>query len=176
MNKWFGVTALRFMLQADSCLGCNWRKPCCLIRAEDGVSAIEFALLAPVLVVALLGTVDLGLALNERMAIDHVLRAGAQSATAGNDLATIDRVLRNTAKQNFTLAEPDTAGNDTALALTISRLCTCPEQPKMAVTCSATCTGSAPTQIFYAFAGKKTYSGNLLPRFTLSSALRVQVR
>lgn len=172
MNNWFGVTGLR----SQACLGRNWRKPGRLIRAEDGVSAIEFALLAPVLVIALLGMVDLGLAVNERMAIDHVLRAGAQSAAAGEDIAVIDQVIRTTAKNNFTVAAPDATGDDTSLALTVNRLCTCAEQPETSVVCSTTCAGNAPTQIFYALTGQKTYSGNLLPRFSLSPTLQVQFR
>ena len=49
-------------------------------RSEAGVSAVEFALFAPILFFALVAAVDVGLAEYERMTIDHVLRAGAQSA------------------------------------------------------------------------------------------------
>jgi pilus assembly protein CpaE len=49
-----------------------------LKRSEAGVSAIEFALVAPVLALGLVAMADIGLALYERMTIDHVLRAGAQ--------------------------------------------------------------------------------------------------
>jgi Flp pilus assembly protein TadG len=45
---------------------------------EDGVSAVEFALIAPILFLSLLAMVDVGFAIHERMTIDHVLRAGAQ--------------------------------------------------------------------------------------------------
>lgn len=144
--------------------------------AEDGVSAVEFALLAPMLVFALLATVDVGLALTERMAIDHVLRSGAQSATVAANVSTIDQVLRITAANNFTVAEPGAAGDDTSLALAVERICSCAGQPGTAVDCSTTCSGEAPTQIFYTLAGEKTYSGIVLPQFRLSPSVQVQVR
>lgn len=147
-----------------------------LARSAEGVSAVEFGLLAPLLVFALLATVDVGLALTERMTINHVLRAGAQSATTAKDAAAIDRVMRTTAAPNFTVAAPGAAGDDASLALEVTLVCSCAEQPGAAVACSTTCAGSAPTQVFYTLEGEKTYSGLLLPRFRLSPAIRVQVR
>lgn len=143
---------------------------------DAGVSAVEFALLAPMLVFALLATVDLGLALTERMTIGHILRAGAQGATEDVGITSVDRILRTTAAKNMTVAAAGTTGDDSSLALTVSRICSCPDQPSVAVACSATCTGSAPTQIFYALSGQKTYAGLILPRFSQSGSLQVQVR
>ena len=154
----------------------GWRRLRRLLRADEGVSAVEFALLAPMLVFALLATVDVGLALTERMAINHVLRAGAQSATVAKDVSAIDQVLRTTASENFTVAAAGAAGDDATLALRAERVCSCAEQPGIAVGCSTTCAADAPTQVFYALAGEKTYSGLILPRFRLSPAIQVQVR
>ena len=64
-----------------------------LLPAERGASAVEFALLVPVLIIALLGTVDVGRALTEQMALGSLLRTGAQSAIAGGDVSTVKRVL-----------------------------------------------------------------------------------
>lgn len=156
------------------------RRPWSRVRrwmgADDGVSAVEFALLAPMLVFALLATVDLGFALAEHMTIDHVLRAGAQSATAAGNASSIDQVLRITAANNFAVAAPGAAGDDSSLALEVERLCSCAGQPDTAVDCSTTCPGEAPTQIFYALSGEKTYSGTVLPQFRLAPSLQVQVR
>lgn len=145
-------------------------------RDDAGVSAVEFALLAPMLVFALLATVDMGLALTERMTIGHILRAGAQGATEDVGITSVDRILRTTATKNMPVAAAGTTGDDSSLALTVSRICSCPGQPSVAVACSATCTGSAPTQIFYALSGQKTYAGLILPRFSQSRSLQVQVR
>lgn len=146
------------------------------MRDDQGVSAVEFALLAPMLIVSLLATADLGLAISERMTIGHILRSGAQSASADSGLAAIDRVLRSTAAKNMTVAEAGASGDDTALALEVNRLCSCPEAPAAAVICSTTCANDAPTQIFYVLSGNKTYSGLILPQFLQSKSLQVQVR
>ena len=154
----------------------TWRAALRFARADDGVSALEFALLAPMMIFGLLATVDLGLALSERMTIDHVLRAGAQSAMEDIGVAAVDRVLRTTAMKSFSLAVSAAAGDDVLLALSARRFCTCPEAPAASVACLTTCAHNTPTQIFYALSGEKTYSGLILPRFQQSKALQVQVR
>lgn len=53
-----------------------WR----LIRCRDGVGAVEFALLLPILLTLLLGVADFGLAVNEKMRLTSAARAGAQWA------------------------------------------------------------------------------------------------
>ncbi len=147
-----------------------------ILHDETGVSAVEFALLAPLLVFGLLAAVDLGFAISERMTIDHVLRAGAQGATDDVGIAAVGQILRTTAAKTMTVAETGTTGNDTSLALDVSRMCTCAAQPTVAVGCSTTCADSAPTQIFYALFASKTYAGLILPRFSLSKSLQVQIR
>ncbi|MFD1913040.1 TadE/TadG family type IV pilus assembly protein [Halodurantibacterium flavum] len=52
------------------------------LSCTSGASAIEFALVAPVLMGLMLVMVDLGMAVGEKMAIDQLLRAGAQLAMA----------------------------------------------------------------------------------------------
>ncbi|WP_322893431.1 MULTISPECIES: TadE/TadG family type IV pilus assembly protein [unclassified Yoonia] len=147
-----------------------------VIHNEDGVSAVEFALLAPMLVFALLAMVDLGFAISERMTIGHILRAGAQSATENVGTTAIDRILRTTAADMMAVAEPGTTGDDTSLALSVQLICTCATQPGVGVACTTTCAGDQPTQIFYALSGTKTYAGLILPRFSQSKSLQVQVR
>src|ERR1700688_4083501 len=84
-----GSRALR-MRPFRSWIG-TWRK------SEKGASAAEFALFAPVLFLALVATVDVGLAEYERMTIDHILRAGAQSAMADQGQGQILKIVQNTA-------------------------------------------------------------------------------
>ena len=115
-------------------------------RQTDGVSATEFALLAPLLIFGLLAMADLGLAVSERMTIGHILRAGAQSATEDVGPALVDTVLRATAAKNMIVAAITTAGTDTALALSVRRVCACAAQPAVEVACSTTCAQNAPTQ------------------------------
>lgn len=147
-----------------------------VMHNSDGVSAVEFALLAPMLIFSTLAMVDLGLAISERMTIGHILRSGAQSATENVGTTRISQVMRTTAAKNMTVVAAGSAGTDTAIALSAVRICACASQPSVAVACSTTCTPNAPTQVYYVLSGSKTYDGLILPRFTQSKSLEVQVR
>ncbi|MBC7477916.1 MAG: pilus assembly protein [Pseudorhodobacter sp.] len=143
---------------------------------DDGIAAVEFALLAPMLIFSVMATVDLGLAISERLTIGHILRAGAQSVTEGAGIARIDLVLRTIAAKNMTVAVAGAAGTDRSLSLAVRQICACAAQPSTAVACATTCAQNAPTQVFYILTGSKTYAGLILPRFAQSKSLEVQVR
>ena len=81
--------------------GACWRMLRRLLRTHDGVSAVEFALLAPVLVVGSLSTVDAGRAVYQKMTIEQALRAGAQLAIAGKGESAIRNALEMVAGENF---------------------------------------------------------------------------
>lgn len=51
-----------------------------LLGCRDGVGAVEFALMLPILVLLLAGVADFGLAVNEKMRLVSAARAGAQAA------------------------------------------------------------------------------------------------
>ncbi|MRX51762.1 hypothetical protein GI374_15280 [Paracoccus sp. S-4012] len=134
-----------------------------VVSAERGASAIEFALIAPVLTIALLGAMDVGRAVAEQMAIGTILRTGAQSAISGGDLSTIEQVLV-------------TARGDAAVSVKVERICACPENVQFAVDCSVTCAGPGATAIYYSLVAEKAFSGMFLPDIQLSRSLQVQVR
>jgi pilus assembly protein CpaE len=144
-------------------------------RNEKGTSAVEFALFAPVLFFALVATVDVGLAEYERMTIDHILRAGAQSAMADQGQDQILKIVQNTASRNFTLSNQTTI-NATALAVAVDRFCACPDSPTAAVACTTTCTGLTPTFVYYRVSAAKIYTGMIMPAITMSPSVLVQVR
>ncbi|WEX75052.1 AAA family ATPase [Sinorhizobium numidicum] len=148
-----------------------------LKNSEAGVSAVEFALIAPVLALSLVAMADVGLAIYERMTIDHVLRAGAQAAMADPGPTQIDKVLQST------LAQSARPANVTLAPVT--RYCACPEnadvKPDAAPTCGTTpCASAAPQLVYYRLAAVKSYQPmslpEVLPAFQLSSAIQVQVR
>jgi Flp pilus assembly protein TadG len=61
---------------------------------ERGVSAIEFALTAPVLVISLLGVVDIGNVVYRRHDMESALRSGAQYfMNGGEDLTKATQVV-----------------------------------------------------------------------------------
>ncbi len=148
-----------------------------LLRHEGGVSAIEFALFAPFLAVGFLSMVDLGFAIRQRMNMDHVLRAGAQSAmTDPADINAIKRVLAVTAAETFTVGTTTPINGKPVLAIDAKRYCVCPADPGAEVACSTICTGSVPTRAYYSLKASGAYSGIFLPKINFSPAVQVQVR
>ena len=143
---------------------------------EKGLSAVEFALLAPLLLLGLVATADLGLAQSRRMSMDHVLRAGAQIAIGDPGAESVLSVATSTAAPEFSLAADAAAPEPGDLSLTVSRLAACPEQIDTAVPVSTTCAGGQPTVIYYALSARMEYAGMILPDLQLGSALQVRVR
>lgn len=65
-------------------------------RNESGVSAIEFALIAPVLLFSLLGVVDIGNVVYQRSDMEAALRSGIQYfMNGGDDLARAETVVKD---------------------------------------------------------------------------------
>ena len=145
-------------------------------RAESGVAALEFALFAPVLFFGLVATADVGLALYERMTLDHALRAGAQSAMGDPGKDAVLGVLSATAAKNFPPASPDAAALPSQLVLSVDRYCTCSGDTATAVACSTTCPGTASTYIYYRLAAAITRDSMILPDISFSPSLQVQVQ
>jgi pilus assembly protein CpaE len=130
---------------------------------------------APVLFFALVAAVDLGLAEYERMTIDHILRAGAQSAMVDQGQAQVLKVLQNTASKNFTVSTQTLISAD-ELKVDVVRFCACPDSTSVAVACLTTCTGSKPTFIYYRMSGAKLHNGMFVTGMTLNPSVQVQVR
>ncbi len=145
---------------------------------EGGVSAIEFALIAPLLVFGLLGTIDIGLAVRERMNIDTVLRAGAHGAMSDRGEEFVLQIMRTTALENFSLTQQEagTTGKG-LLSPEAHRYCACPSNPESSVTCSTKCMGpiSSPF-VFYRLSAEKKYEGMILPIIGFNPSVQVQVR
>jgi Flp pilus assembly protein TadG len=65
-------------------------------RDESGVSAVEFALIAPVLLFSLLGVVDIGNVVYQRSDMESALRSGIQYfMNGGDDLARAEAVVND---------------------------------------------------------------------------------
>lgn len=137
------------------------------MRCDDGVSSVEFAMFAPMLVFSLLATVDLAFGMTERMKVGHLLRAGAQSAMLDPGEAMVEEAM-------LVAAGDDAASAD--LTFEAARFCACPEALDTAVTCDTTCTGSKPTFTYYRLTAERPYTGNFLPTLQFSRAIQVQVR
>lgn len=67
------------------------------LRRQNGQSMVEFALVAPVLLLLVLGIVQFGIVLNNYMALTDAVRAGSRQAAVGRTAAdpigeAVDRV------------------------------------------------------------------------------------
>lgn len=143
-----------------------------LARDEAGVSAVEFGLVAPLIFFSLLAMFDVGMALRERMTLDHVLRSGAQTAMrdAGKDavLSTLKKsVCGGVATDCGALA-------DIAFVPEPAPYCICPTTGVKDTTCTATC--AVRPQKFYELSAAQTYEGVFLPDMDLTPSVLVEVR
>ena len=144
-------------------------------RDDKGVAAMEFGLVAPILFFGLLSAVDIGLAVNERMEVNHVLRAGAEAAMNSSDEDVVLGIMAATAGQNMT---PSIDGNGDVgdLSLTVNQYCGCPDATEVEVACTTVCPGDVPTYVYYQLDGSKTYTGMFIPNISYASSMRVQIR
>ncbi|PVE22042.1 hypothetical protein DC522_23295 [Microvirga sp. KLBC 81] len=149
---------------------------------QSGVSALEFALLAPAILLGSVFVADLAFLAHQRMAIDQVLRAGAQQAmldkSASPAAEEVVKVLNiMAASGNFAVGSTIPVKEKPPLIVGASRYCACPdaiEAPPVA--CSTICTGSKPTLAFYSIWAKSRSSNMLLPDLPFEPQIRVQVR
>jgi len=98
-------------------------------RNDAGASAVEFALIAPVMLVMLMGLLDYAVAVFHRTELESAARAGAQYALVdGFDATTIT-----------TAVEASTNLDTNFLTVTVTESCECPEDSPPTVSCSDTC-------------------------------------
>lgn len=140
-------------------------------KNEQGVAALEFALLGPIVIFSFLAMADVGLAVRDRMALDHIVRTGAQKAAENTGAASVFMALQAASAGSLTRST-----SAAALTVSVDLECTCPEAPAVTVACTTTCSGQKPTFIFYSLRAETVASGILLADMPLASRARVQVR
>ena len=133
------------------------------LQSTRGVSALEFAFVAPVIVLALLGAFDLGNAIQQSMRLESAARAGAQRAFAyPSDRAGIVTAVRNNLPADWT---------DVTVRVP-ARVCKCDDGTT--VDCSTgICAGSTASPITYIsvtvtrpFSFASPFIASLLPSLT----------
>jgi len=140
-------------------------------RDEAGVSAIEFGLVAPLIFFSFLAMTDVGFALRDRIALDHLLRSGAQVAMRDGGAGAVLHALENSACKT---GEVHPACEElTLITFGVDRYCLCPPTAKD-ITCSVTC--AVQPQKFYELSAAKSYEGIFLPRFDFAPSVLVEVR
>jgi len=132
-----------------------------------GSSVVEFALIAPMLVLGVLSIADIGFEISDRMEIDHGMRNGAEAALKDPGVTVLNDIL--TGSQAI-------SDGENAIAWDVQRACVCPEADTVSVDCFTTCSNDQPTAIFYRIEGSKDAVRIFLPDLTVSRTLSVQVR
>jgi len=64
-----------------------------IIKNERGASAVEFALILPILVILIFGIFEFGIAYNNYIAITHAAREGARLAAVAEDETFIEEEI-----------------------------------------------------------------------------------
>ncbi|MYM54256.1 TadE/TadG family type IV pilus assembly protein [Thalassovita mangrovi] len=137
-------------------------------RDSDGSSVVEFALLAPIMLMITLATFDLGNSVSDRMAMDAALRNGLQVAMSTGSVDATLSMMQTTAEAEL--------GADQA-SFQVSRICTCGTVYDSQVACDTICTGSSPsTSVFMELAGSYDHSGWILPDITLNPTVFLRQR
>ena len=92
------------------------------VRGDQGASAVEFAIIAPLLFVLVLGIVNFGVLFGQQLALNHAVREGARAAVVqatgqngDGTAADVPALVRNAVSS--VAMEPDevTVTNDTCL-------------------------------------------------------------
>jgi len=158
-----------------------------LVKDDSGTAAIEFAILAPVLVLSLLATRDVGFGISEWMHMDHSLRAGAESAMRDPGKDNVKKVIESVASDEFTIASGSGSASS-HLSVDVDRYCACPENLSATVECAedeedgededseGACADGTDPSVFYRLTVEKQFTTVLLPAFPLNTSVLVQVR
>ena len=114
-----------------------------LRRCRSGNAAVEMALVAPVLAVVLVGSIDLGLAFGETIRLAAAARAGAQQAFVDLvEVAELTTAVEANVVSGMIAAARDDAEDDAGeLDVTASIACWCGADPSATIDCNITCAG-----------------------------------
>lgn len=136
------------------------------LRQDDsGASAIEFALILPIMVLMVLGTLDYGLAINAKLQLEKQVNLAQLAALQSQDqIAAIDAFLDSATLEGMGFsADTITIGK--------SSFCVCPSNVNADLTtttanhmsCSSTCTVSGATRSPYLYYRVDVTAGFDLP-------------
>ncbi len=135
-------------------------------RAEGGVSAVEMALIAPVLMIIFMGLIDYGIAVFSKMELTGSVRSGAQYALIkSTDMAAIQTTIISSSN-----LDPDNLVVDMPY-----KTCECSDG-----TLDATCTVACPSgtlRHYVVISATYTYVPFFLPNnITLTNGSTIRVK
>lgn len=121
------------------------------LKDDNGVAATEFAMIAPILCVLLIGIIDYGAYIKARMELDDLARATAEYAVQGGDPEeAIGDVVEES--EPYQKAEEE----QQALASTAEETCECADGVE--VECTASCGEDDYVRHFFTVTIEKNYT------------------
>ena len=129
--------------------------------ADEGASAVEFGIIAPVLAAVLVPLIDLGLAFYQQMQVDDAAQAGAQYAMAhGWNTSAIQSAVTGATALATVSATPAPA-----------RSCGCPSGTAVAAAdCGSTCDDGQSARTYVTVSAQATYT-TLIPYPTIGNSV-----
>lgn len=141
-------------------------------NCSAGLAAVEFGIMAPLLAVALVCTIDLGVGVYRKMQVQNAAQAGAEYAlTHGFIPGMMKTAVTSATSYSAVQATPDPV-----------QFCGCPSATGITTaTCGATCAGGAQAGTYVTASAQATYS-TLIPypmlpasyAFSAQSTVRIQ--
>ncbi|MCK5166026.1 MAG: pilus assembly protein [Rhodospirillaceae bacterium] len=149
-------------------------------RAEDGVSAVEMALVAPVLMIIFMGLIDYGIAVFSKMELTSSVRSGAQYALVKSEIksagaAAIAASAANMAAIQTTIIDSSNLNPAKLVVPLPYKTCEC-SNGDLDATCTITCP-SGTLRHYVVISATYTYVPYFLPNdivLTNGSTIRVQ--
>jgi Flp pilus assembly pilin Flp len=144
------------------------------LKEDKGAAAVEFALIAPFLIMMLVGIMDFGRFINQRMELENLARAAAEYVVKGGDesLVTQDVIL-----MSGKITEEDLPG----VQQEGDSVCECDNGEE--VTCGTTCSGSDTTyqRRYYNFSLTRSFTPmfpypGIPDTITLTGNARLQIQ
>ncbi|MCB1783615.1 MAG: pilus assembly protein [Alphaproteobacteria bacterium] len=129
---------------------------------QEGASAVEFALIAPGLLLMLVGTFDIGLYIVQKMQVQNVVEVVASYVV---DVGSDDNVQ--------VVAQESYGGDFSALTVTSDFECECSDGVVQA--CPVTCAGADDYQRRFVNIGATSHFTPLFPYPVLSSGIDINV-
>ena len=98
-----------------------------ILSGEKGASAVEFAIILPILVMLIFGSVQFGVAYNKYIAVTHAVREGARLAAVGlyeDPDFDFEQAVRDSAPtieiETITVENPEGLGIGNPVAVTVT--------------------------------------------------------
>ena len=139
---------------------------------ERGLSGIEFAMIAPVLILAFIATADFGLAIYAKMEVENAAQAGTQyAAVNGYTSSSVSSAVTSTTSLSGLSASPAP-----------TEFCGCPSTSGVSTaTCNTNCASGAAAGTYVTASAKATYSTiisypGIPDSYTFSSTSTVRIK